>query len=399
MKIVEKQYSGLYASLFMVFVLFGTSCTLIGAVLPKILLEFHWSYTVAGAVIAASALGSFVAAYVTGKLIGRLGPKATIGFGLCLNAAATALFAMSPSPLVNILLSFAIGAGQGFLEVSVNWSVLRMDKGGSGKALSLMHGGFSIGAVLGPFATGLLMSLGAAWTSVYRCIAALFALLFVVILALPLERLGRGLPETAKAKAPRGRGAVKALGFIALLLYVGVELGISNWSAEYFVRCFGLGAAAAAFVVSIFWAGLALGRFVFPFAFKRAEPGRLLMGLSILLSLSVGLLAAASLGGEPARALAYCAVALAGPGSSCIYPIVISLVGAAYSSDPGPAIGFASTGGALGSFSFPFLMSAIASGFGIEAGFFFYAVLAILVASSAAALVASLKSARREAAR
>jgi fucose permease len=397
MRIVEKEYSGLYASLFMIFVIFGTSSTLIGAALPKILLEFHWSYAIAGAVIAASALGSFLANYATGRIIGRFGPKATLGFGLGLNAAATALFAASPSPALNALLSFAIGFGQGFLEVGVNWSVLRMDKSGSGKAMSLMHGGFSVGAVLGPFATGLLMSVGAVWTAVYRCAALLFALLLAAILALPLGRLGR--VEASRSKgAVRGRGPVRLLGFATLLFYVGVELGISNWSAEYFARCFGLGAATAAFVVSIYWGGLSLGRFGFPFLFRKAEPGRLLIGLSILLSLSVGLLAAAGLGGEAARPLAFLAVALSGLGSSCVYPMVISLVGAAHSADPGPAIGFASTGGALGSFSFPFLMSAIAGGFGIKAGFFFYAALAVIEAALAAALVASLKTARAKAA-
>jgi fucose permease len=241
------------------------------------------------------------------------------------------------------------------------------------------------------------MSVGAVWTAVYRCAALLFALLLAAILALPLGRLGR--VEASRSKgAVRGRGPVRLLGFATLLFYVGVELGISNWSAEYFARCFGLGAATAAFVVSIYWGGLSLGRFGFPFLFRKAEPGRLLIGLSILLSLSVGLLAAAGLGGEAARPLAFLAVALSGLGSSCVYPMVISLVGAAHSADPGPAIGFASTGGALGSFSFPFLMSAIAGGFGIKAGFFFYAALAVIEAALAAALVASLKTARAKAA-
>jgi hypothetical protein len=43
-------------------------------------------------------------------------------------------------------------------------------------------------------------------------------------------------------------------------------------------------------------------------------------------------------------------------------------------------------------------MSAIAGGFGIKAGFFFYAALAVIEAALAAALVASLKTARAKAA-
>ena len=56
---------------------------------------------------------------------------------------------------------------------------------------------------------------------------------------------------------------------------------------------------------------------------------------------------------------------------------------------PGGAIGFAATGGGVGSFVFPLLMSALSQGWGIRAGFATYAVFAVAMTLAAAGLVLS----------
>ena len=52
MALIARSQRGLFISLFGTFTLFGTSMTMVGASLPKILGDFHWSYSAAGAVIA-----------------------------------------------------------------------------------------------------------------------------------------------------------------------------------------------------------------------------------------------------------------------------------------------------------------------------------------------------------
>jgi hypothetical protein len=42
MELVDKQHRGLFGVLFGVFVLYGTSMTIIGATLPRMLATFHW---------------------------------------------------------------------------------------------------------------------------------------------------------------------------------------------------------------------------------------------------------------------------------------------------------------------------------------------------------------------
>jgi len=79
-------------------------------------------------------------------------------------------------------------------------------------------------------------------------------------------------------------------------------------------------------------------------------------------------------------------VALAGLGCSICYPEVITLLGKCFPHAQGQAIGFAATGGGIGSFVFPFAMSAISQHWGIRAGFATYAVFAVVTAALAAGL-------------
>lgn len=385
MRIVAPGHRGLFLALFATFVLFGTSSTVVGAALPSILADFTWSYGIAAALMAAGSLGNLVAIFLAGRFVGRLGPKVVLGVGFFLDTLSLAFFAATSHPLPNILLYLALGLGQGCLEVGVNWSVLRMDEGGSGRAMSLMHGAFSIGAVVGPFVMGLLLAARLPWTAVYRGMALLLGLLMILVMALPLGRI-KGSEAEGKAKKPHLAGPVRWLGLAAMLFYVGTELGISNWAAEFFVRAFGYGPALASFAVSIFWGGLALGRFAIPFVFRKTKPGRLLLALSLLLALATAALAGLGLAGPSAAILAALAIVLAGLGASCIYPVAVTLVGGAYPDDPGPAIGLASAGGAVGALGFPFVMSAISSSQGVQAGFAFYAGLALLSLAFCSAL-------------
>ena len=69
-------------------------------------------------------------------------------------------------------------------------------------------------------------------------------------------------------------------------------------------------------------------------------------------------------------------VFLAGLGCSIYDPTVMTLVGECFPLSQSQVVGFAATGGGIGSFVFPFLMSSIAQDWGIRAGFATYGVFA-----------------------
>lgn len=379
MPIIEPRFRVLFLALFAVFILFGTSITIIGATLPKILADFHWNYFVAGVVIGAGAVAYFVSSFAAGYLTKYWGPKPTIVLGLLFEVVGLAFFAATPDPLANTLLSALIGLGQGCIEVGVNSSTLRIDPHNTGRPMNLMHGAFAVGAILGPLAVGILMRGGLNWIFVYRGMALIFVLLIVLMWFITLPNITHQAAEGDEAPGRLSANPAYWLSFVALFFYVGVELGVSNWVAEYFVAAFAYSAAAGALLVSLFWAGLLAGRFGVPLLYRGSRQDAVLVGFAILATASIALLAL--LGHVAATpftiGIAQGFVFFAGLGCSIYYPVVITLLGKCFPHAQSQVIGFAATGGGIGAFLFPFVMSAIAQNWGIRAGFATYGVFAV----------------------
>jgi fucose permease len=273
-----------------------------------------------------------------------------------------------------------------------------MEKSGTGRALNLMHGAFAVGAFAGPFAIGILIGVNLSWTLVYRGMAVLFLGVLALIMAMPFDALGRDTGH----KAAGGRRALFAhpaywLGFVAMFFYVGVELGVSNWIAEYFVTSFGASPAAGSFMVSLFWGGLLLGRFGVPLVYRGERRGVVLLAMSVLMSASIIALSSISFlgAGVTARTAAMVFSALAGLGCSIVYPMVVTIIGSVFVHAQSEAVAFSSTGGGIGAFVFPFIMSNIAAAWGIRAGFATYAVFSVAVVMLNAVLVGLAKKSSR----
>lgn len=376
--LIEPRFRGLFVFVFALFTLFGTSMTIIGATLPKILANFHWDYLTAGIVLGAGAVAYFVSTFAAGYLVKHWGPRPTILLALTLIVAGLAAFAATPDPAANTFLSALIGLGQGGVEVGLNSTILRMDERNTGRPMNLLHGAFAVGAIVGPFAVSLLLESGLDWAVVYRGMAAMFVGLAVLTAFVGLPSVP---PEAAEPDQTRERLSANPaywLSFFALFLYLGVELGVSNWVAEYFVVVFGYPPDASAMLVSLFWLGVLVGRFGVPLLDKGARPEAALVGLSALATASIvllmlmGYLPASAISAEVGRGLLF----LAGLGCSIYYPTVMTLVGQCFPRSQSQAVGFAATGGGIGGFVFPFLMSSIAQTWGIQAGFATYGVFA-----------------------
>jgi len=400
MSLIAKPLRGLFFGLFAAFTLFGTSMTIVGAALPKILGDFRWSYASAGAVIAASAAAYFLSSLAAGRVLNAIGSKATVLAGLGSCVVGLAFFASTPSFTANLLLNLLIGGGQGFIEPAVNWSALSMDdEGGSGRAMNLMHGAFAIGAVAGPLVLGLIMATGLVWTVLFRAIALLFALLGLALAAMPFSRLGS--VESVSAGRVKGGRPVRApayyLGFLCLLLYVGAEIGISNWIAEYFVSLFHANPSFAPLAVSLFWTGLLAGRFGVPALYRGTRLGIVLFAFSLLLTFATAALCALGLivRSQGPLWVPSALTFLAGLGCSIVYPTVISLVGISCRDGQAEAISFAVAGGGVGLFAFPLLMSWVSQNYGIRSGFASYALIAALTSVSCAVLARTFAHSRR----
>ena len=205
-------------------------------------------------------------AYASGSLGGgvvteRLGRRRIlIGAALAHGVGLAALTVVPPWEIV-LLSAIPGGLGAGALDGGANGLILDLYHAARGRALNTLHLFFSIGALSSPLIVGQLVGAGVAWQGIVMATA-----LAVVPLAL-LYAIAR-LPHGRHATAERGGNASStpiALSWPLLTLEVGIacyvaaEVGVSNWLVR-FLDTVPLGVATGA--LSLFWAGLALGRLV-----------------------------------------------------------------------------------------------------------------------------------------
>ena len=378
---LDRRSRVLYLLIVLEMAAYGVTLAVFGASLPRVIREFGWTYLAAGAVLGAGSAGFFLATLACGYLLRRFRTRTLLLAGSALAAAGLALFARLPGLLANLACNLAIGLGQGLIEVVCELEVIHLERDGKSRLMNLAHAVFAVGAIAGPGLTAAFLARGVDWQLLFPAAAALLVALAVFTLAFRFPRDVRGF---AAPGDHAGHGALTFLRREPLLvlltllvfLYVGSELGTSNWISEYFVASLGLPAPRAAFAVSVLWAGLLAGRLVISFAWHGQRHERLVLVLA-----AAGTIALPALLAARTPWLAFALVFVTGLGLSGIYPLGISLTGQHFGT--GMAVGIVTMGGGIGSFTFPFLMSGIAQAVGLRGGFLLFAAVNLLLVVTA----------------
>jgi FHS family glucose/mannose:H+ symporter-like MFS transporter len=370
--------------------LFGASITMFGAAIPKIIRLFDWSYSAAGIVLAASSVGYFISTFVSGFVIKKIGGRWLIVTTLLIEGISFLFFARFPSVVLNAFLNFLIGLGHGGTEVVSNVTLIRIERDGKSRLMNLIHSSFCVGAVIGPLGIAGLVSSTASWRAVFPVVGSFILLTAGVFFTrrFPDVRDRRPSAREARHGPPDtgGGGASRLLiGFYAILilLYVGIELSMSNWSAEFFVIRLGATEGAGAFMVAVLWIGLFMGRICLSLFYHGTKQEVVLLVLNIASAVFILLMIVS-------RSLPVSAILVffLGLGLSGVYPLIMTLVGKGTHSTV--AVGVVSTAGGVGSFSFPYILAFIADFAGIHKAFFLcfaVAVAALLFNIAAISLI------------
>ncbi|MEC8646562.1 MAG: MFS transporter [Candidatus Latescibacterota bacterium] len=373
---------------FVNFVFFGAVVILVGAAVPEILRTYSWRYVEMGAILAGGSIGYFVSTFVCGILLRRWGPKRVIVYGLVLQAAGLAAFGQMPSLAINAIALLLIGLGQGGSEVVTNFSIVRIEHSGRSNLMNFIHAAFTTGAIVGPLGIGQLIERGYPWQVAFLALAFLSLLMALAFTLLSFETVSAD--PAKRENSPLSYLMSQPLMLLLttlILLYVGVEIGTSNWIAEYFVQSLGVSAASGAYTVSLFWMGLLAGRLSVAIFYRRDDQAVLLVTACILSALSLSL----GLWGDSFIWKAACFFST-GMGFSIVYPVVVVLAGRFFPNQQEMAIAVISTGGGVGSFAFPFAMSSLADSWGIGRAFWFYAFIALAMSGVAVSTLFVIRS-------
>jgi fucose permease len=303
----------------------------------------------------AYASGSFGGGIVTER-IGRrrvlLLAAASMGIGLATIGAV---------PLWAALLIAAIpaGFGAGAIDGGVNGLILDLFPEARGRALNTLHLFYSIGALSSPLIVGQLVEAGVPWQSLVLGTAAVtvpVGVLFAVVV-LPhgrraaVERVGEPARERVLLSWP-----LVALG-IAIACYVASEIGVSSWLVR-FLDAAPLALATGA--LSLFWAGLALGRLVSARFSDRFDHLR-------LATLSAAVAGAAIIAAVlvPSTGASIALFAVVGFASGPVFPLIIAIGGERHPDRSAAVSGFLTAAAVAGGVVYPPVMGFLSVNVGL----------------------------------
>ncbi|MER6845044.1 MFS transporter [Streptomyces platensis] len=243
------------------------------------------SHAVLGWLLLLLGAGAFAGMQLVGPLADRFGARTVVPLSAALCSAGVVLPGWAANVWTLGAALFALGLGNGCLDVSMNAHAIQVERGYQRPVMSAFHAAFSIGGVLAALAGARMLSWG--WSPVANLgTVALLGLATAVTAAPALLRSGgTDAPETSEAHetpdapdapdtpdasdgltaAAKGRRRAKTprriWGLAALALMIMLCEGVANdWSALHLRNVLGAPAATAALAYGAFSTAMTIGR-------------------------------------------------------------------------------------------------------------------------------------------
>ena len=344
--------------IYLAFISLGLPDGLLGAAWPTMYPGFGVPVSYAGAVSMIVAFGTIVSSLLSDRLTYRFGTGKVTAVSVAMTAAA--LFGFSACTEYWMLLLWAVpyGLGAGGVDASLNNYVALHY---SSRHMSWLHCMWGVGASVGPYILGWVLSGGAHWSGGYRIAGIVqVCLTAVLFLTLGLWKDRRAEAENAEpvplAKVFRIAGAKEIL--VTFFCYCALEQTAALWASSYLTLSKGVDAETAAFFASMFFLGITAGRALNGFLTIKFDDKTLIrMGCAVI-GLGIG---AMLLPGNMALA----GLLLVGLGCAPIYPCIIHSTPANFGPEKSQAlIGVQMASAYVGTLLMPPLFGVIAGSIG-----------------------------------
>ena len=324
-----------------------------------------------GVTLLAAGCGAVVAMPLAGWLTSRVGSRRVAFLGGCLMPVALWCMVLAPAAWMMAAALFVFGMSGASMDVAMNSQGILVEERLGYRTISLFHGLWSVGGVLGSAATAAAMSRGARPVLVVSILAAI---LMTVTMSLRSGMLGHEQEKThGRQHMTRPHGRLLLIGILAFSTMLS-EGAIADWSGLFLRVERGLGAGVVGYGYSAFAAAMVIGRLVGDRVVARfTEPRALRYG---------GMLAVAGVGVVlSAHALAWSLLgfALIGFGLSNASPILYRSAGMVPGVAPGAAIATAVGIGYAGLLIGPPMLGVLGRSAGLPSIFYVIAMLCAML--------------------
>ncbi len=315
----------LLAISYIAFISLGLPDALLGSAWPMMYQEFSVPVSYAGGISMIIAVGTIISSLQSDRVTRRFGTGKVTAFSVLLTAIALFGFSISHSYFMLCLWAIPYGFGAGSVDASLNNYVALHY---ASRHMSWLHCMWGVGASIGPYVMGYVLSHGQNW-SVGYCVIAGFqmVLTFILFFSLPLWNKQKQSYEANSEVSHQDKplslpqlvqvpGAKEVM--VTFFCYCAIEQTTGLWTSSYLVLYRGLSTDTAASFASLFFVGITVGRALSGFLTMKLNDTQMIrLGHSLIL---IGILCLFLPLGEES---ALVGLVLVGLGCAPIYPSII----------------------------------------------------------------------------
>ena len=235
------------------FAIAGVAGGALGVAWPNMRATLHLPLAALGLLILTSSIAGTLSSAATGPLAARFGLPKTLGVAAC-GMAAGFLIAATAVSLPDLIAAWVVlGASYGPLDAGLQVEV-SLHRGV--RSMGGLHAAWAAGATFGPGLVVLTSERTGSWRPVYVLLACTYVVLSALIVVTRQRWPLRG-PDSHQVPPPPSLNM--GAGALINMFSAGLEGSAGQWSYSVLL---GLGIAAntARVSVSLYWAGLFLGR-------------------------------------------------------------------------------------------------------------------------------------------
>lgn len=272
--------------IFIDFIGLGIPDSLFGAAWPAINSDFGLPISAANAVTVTMTVCSIISSLMSAKLTEKFSTSKIAAVSTALTAVGLFGFSISKNIYMMFFFTLFLGFGAGAIDAALNNYVAVHYRASH---MNFLHCFYGIGVTLSPYLMSLALK-NRSWQSGYR-LAFIIQLVISIIafVSLPLWQKNGRLSESSDEKSEKSSFAdlVKLPGIKSTwLVFFGscaLEYVSGTWSSSFLVNSRGITVDRAALFVTVYYGGIALGRFLSGIFSSKLKPQQIILIGTILI--------------------------------------------------------------------------------------------------------------------
>lgn len=257
----------LLAVIYLAFISLGLPDSMLGSAWPSMFVDFDVPVSFAGIISAIIAFGTIISSLASDRITRWLGASKTTAISALITALSLLGFAFSSEFWMLCVIAVPYGLGAGSVDAALNNYVSIHF---SSRHMNWLHCMWGLGAAIGPFIMGSVLTNGLSWSKGYVAVSVIqIVIAAILFISLPIwkkpmadkneasENVAQSKPLSLKEVVSL-KGAKAAM--ITFFCYCALEVIVTLWASTYINLEKGIDAETAALWGSLYVLGITAGR-------------------------------------------------------------------------------------------------------------------------------------------